>query len=111
MKPERGSEIVYESGVTSDGTPLLGGVWTLWDREGFPLEMAHLSAQGKGIRIDWCEAMADASRSNNCPALMKQVEAFLDEETIMAMKAGFVRMVESGKSFDQIISEKRGMVA
>lgn len=102
-----GDEIIYMTGCTPDGTPLIGGVWTLRDQEGFPLEMSHLVARDKGWLIDWAEAMADASRSNNCPALMKAVEAFLPSHVITHLKVGFVQMVRSGKSFEQVIAEKR----
>ena len=100
-------DVIYSTGCTPDGTILIGGVWTLRDQEGFPLEMSHLVARDKGWLIDWAEAMADASRSNNCPALMKAVEAFLPAHVITHLKVGFVQMVRSGKSFDEVIAEKR----
>jgi hypothetical protein len=101
------NEICYTTGCTSEGTTLIGGVWTLRDQEGFPLEMAHLIARDRGWAIDWAEAMADASRTNNCPALMDAIEAFLPAEAITHLKIGFFRMVTGGKSFDDIIAEKR----
>lgn len=100
-------EIIYMTGCRLEGTPLIGGVWTLRDQEGFPLEMSHLVCRDKGWAIDWLEAMADASRSNNCPALMKAVEAFLPEPAVTHLKMGFMNIVRSGKSFDEVLAEKR----
>ena len=105
--PPANDDIIYTTGCTPDGTPLIGGVWTLRDQEGFPLEMSHLVCRDKGWAIDWMEAMADASRSNNCPALMKAVEAFLPEHAVTHLKMGFMHMVRSGKSFDEVVAEKR----
>ena len=101
------NSIIYATGCTSDGTMLIGGIWRLWHQEGFPLEMAHLVCRDKGWRVDWLEAMADASRSDNLPALMKQVEAFLPSEEILHLKFGFTHVMGLGKSYDQIVSEKR----
>jgi len=100
-------EIIYTTGCTEDGTYLIGGVWTLRDQVGFPIEMSHVVCKQNGWLIDWMEAMADASRSNNCPALMRVVETFMPEDGIMRLKMGFVHMVRSGKSFDEVVAEKR----
>lgn len=105
--PPDNDEIIYTTGCTPDGTPLIGGVWTLRDQEGFPVEMSHLVCRDKGWAIDWMEAMADASRTNNCPALIKAVEGFLPEHAITHLKLGFMHMVRGGKSFDQVVAEKR----
>ncbi len=99
--------ILYISGSTPDGTPLVGGVWTLRDQEGFPLELSHLFCRDQGWAVDWAEAMADASRSNNLLALMKAVETFLPENEVTNLKLGFVRMARRGKSFDEVVAEKR----
>ena len=99
--------VIYTTGLTSDGKQLIGGVWTLRDQEGFPLEMSYLIAQDRGWQIDWAEAMADASLSDRCPSLMQQIEAFLPESVILHLKLGFVFNVRSGKSFMDIMNEKR----
>ena len=100
-------QIIYMTGHTPDLVPLIGGVWTLRDQEGFPIEMSHLVCKDKGWAIDWMEAMADASTSNNCPALIKAAEAFLPEHVIEGMKMGFVQMAWSGKTFVEIRAAKR----
>lgn len=99
--------VIYATGCTPDGILLVGGVWTLRDQEGFPIEMSYLLVRDKGWLIDWAEAMADASLSNNCPALMKAVEEFLPAQAIAHLRAGFVHMVRSGKRFEQVLAEKR----
>lgn len=101
------TKVIYATGQTPDGYVLIGGVWTLWHQHGFPLEMSHLVSRDKGWRIDWLEAMADASTTDNCPALMHHVEAFLDAQTLLALKVGFVRVVRTGKTYEQIVEEKR----
>ena len=99
--------VIYATDCAPDGTTLVGGVWKLWEQEGFPLEMSHMICRDKGWRVDWLEAMADASRSNNCPALVKHIEAFLPCETMTALKLGFVRVLNSGKTCEQIIADKQ----
>lgn len=99
--------VIYTTGCTPDGTFLIGGIWKLWEQEGFPLEMAYLVCRDKGWRVDWMEAMADASITNNCPALVKHIEAFLPSETMMHLKAGFMYMLNSGKTFEQVVAEKQ----
>lgn len=101
------SSIIYLTGISSSGKPLLGGVWTLWEQEGFPLEMSHLICQESGWGVDWFEAMVDASVSNNCPALMKHIESFLPGETLLLLKINFMAAIQSGKSYQQLLSEKR----
>jgi len=99
--------VIYATGTTRDGVVLIGGVWKLWEQEGFPLEMSHLVCQQNGWRVDWCEAMFDASTTNNCPALMKHIEAFLPQETILALKVGFMAVLKSGKTYEQVVAEKQ----
>lgn len=99
--------IIYTTGCTSSGVPLIAGVWTLWEQEGFPLEMSHLICQDSGWAVDWAEAMVDASVTNNCPALVKHIEAFLPSETILHLKVGFMHLVRSGRSYESILREKR----
>lgn len=84
---------IYNTGFTPEGKPLIGGVWTLWHQDGFPLEMSHLICQGNGWAVDWAEAMADASTSNNLPALVKHIEAFLSSDTMTTLKSSFYRLV------------------
>lgn len=87
--------------------PLIGGVWTLWHQDGFPLEMAWMTARGNGWGVDWMEAMIDASRTDNCPVLMDHISTFLDAETLTALKVRFVLMVRTGKTFDELYADKR----
>lgn len=99
-------EIIYITGMTPTGKLLKGGIWTLAHQEGFPLAVSHDLAQSEGWAIDWLEAMCDASRDNNLPALMKQATAFLDADTIDYMKAAFM-MAKEGATYDQILQRKR----
>ena len=69
--------VIYATGCTPEGAILIGGIWKLWEQEGFPIEMSHLICRDNGWAVDWLEAMADASCTNNCPALVKHIEAFL----------------------------------
>jgi hypothetical protein len=101
------SSVIYATGCTPDGVTLIGGIWKLWEQEGFPLEMSHLICRDKGWAVDWLEAMADASCTHNCPALVKHIEAFLPDETMTALKLGFMRVLNSGKTYEQIVAEKQ----
>lgn len=99
--------VIYATGCTPDGVTLIGGIWKLWEQEGFPLEMSHLVCRDKGWAVDWLEAMADASTTNNCPALMKHIEAFLPSHVITHLKFGFMHVLNSGKTYEQIVAEKQ----
>ena len=105
MKPNSDS-IIYATGSTPDGTVLIGGVWTLWDQEGFPLEMSHLLCQQKGWAVDWLEAMADASRTHNLPSLMDHVQTFLPDHVVERLREGFLLVLKT-KAYEQIVEEKR----
>ena len=98
---------IYSTGCTLDGSTIIGGVWTLWEQEGFPLEMSYLLCQSKGWSVDWLEALADASCTNNCPALMDYVESFLPLHVVVAIKIGFMRYLDTGKTYQQIVEGKR----
>jgi hypothetical protein len=101
------SSPLYITGKTTDGKILIGGVWTLWQQEGFPVEMSHLACQGRDISIDWLEAMADASTTDNCPALMDLIISFLPADTITHLKISFMRVLASGMTYQQILEKKR----
>ena len=101
------SGVIYTSGLTSDDYLLIAGVWTLWSQEGFPLEMSHMVCRDKGWRIDWLEAMCDASRHDDLPSLMGHIESFLDAATLTALKGGFSRWLDRGQSYDDLLAEKR----
>ena len=99
--------IVYCTGCTSEGVLLMGGIWTLWHQNGFPLEMSYLVCRDGGWVIDWLEAMADASVTNDLPALVGHIETFLPSETMTALKTGFMSTLGMGKTYAQIVAEKR----
>lgn len=98
---------VYQTGKSPDGKILYGGVWTLWHQEGYPIEMSHLQIASMDGRVDWCEAMLDASRSNNLPALMTILESFMPRDDIDAIKTRFQAMKPSGIDLDKLWSTKR----
>jgi hypothetical protein len=50
--------------------------------------------------------MADASRTNNLPALWSQIEGFLDSETLFNLKVGFVRILKNS-SYEEIVQNKK----
>lgn len=97
---------IYTTGVTPAGEQLIGGVWRLAHQDGFPLELSYVLACQGGWRIDWREAMADASLDDNLPALMRQIESFLDESSLLQLKVNFVRVMEH-KSPQQVMDEKK----
>ena len=105
--PFESRSVLYITGYTPDRAPLIGGVWKLWEQEGFPLEMSHMTCLDRGWRVDWLEAMADASTTNNLPALMGHIEAFLPAEVVAQLKAGFAHVIASGKTYEKILQEKR----
>lgn len=105
-KPTEYGPVIYATGCTNLGITLIGGIWKLWEQEGFPLEMSHLVCRENGWAVDWSECMADACTTNNGPALMKHLEAFLTGETIHDLKLGFMHALNLGKTYDQIAAEK-----
>jgi hypothetical protein len=52
--------VLYQTGFTPDGIPLLGGIYRLKDQEGFPVDMAYELCRDKGVCPDWAEFLADA---------------------------------------------------
>lgn len=101
------NSVIYVTGYTAEHKPLFGGVWTAWHQNGFPLEMSHMILRDRGDAVDWMEAMADASCSNDLPALMGHIEGFLDTETVNALKMRFVMMLGTGVTYEQIVANKR----
>ena len=99
--------VMYATGCTPEGVILLGGIWKMWEQEGFPIEMAHIFCRDKGCAVDWFEAMCDASITNNCPALMRQIGEFLPEDVIIKLKVGFMHAIKSGRTFEEIVAEKK----
>ena len=99
--------MLYYTGISTDGKMLIGGIWSLYHQEGFPIEMSYLVCKDNMGLVDWMEVMADASITHNCPALMRLIEGFLPVDDIKNIKLGFMFMVHSGKTFEQIVQEKR----
>ena len=99
---------LYHTGLTEHGDCLLGGVWRLKSQEGFPLECSYLLVKDRPyLHIDWLEAMLDASRTNECPALMAELETFLTSEEVLSLKLRFVAITRSGKTYEELYEEKR----
>ena len=51
---------LYMTGITPDGSPLIGGIYTLKDQSGFPLDMSYEEVRRMGACPDWAECLADA---------------------------------------------------
>lgn len=99
--------VLYITGYTTDGYPLLGGVWTLWHQDGFPLEMSHLICRESNIQIDWLEAMADASRTYNLHTIVKAIEDFLPTDMMTYLKWGFMQVFKDHKNYELVVEQKR----
>jgi hypothetical protein len=98
---------IYPTGLTSDGGLLIGGVWRFWSQDGFPIELSYLQAKQRGWCIDWAEAMAEASITNDLPAIHEAMSQFLDEETMLGIKIRFAQLVNSGVGFSEFVEMKR----
>lgn len=99
--------VLYFTGVTENNQLLMGGIWKLWEQEGFPIELSNMVCKDHLVLADWIEAMLDASCSNNCPSLMTHLESFLTQEHLFALKIRFVALLDSGKTYQELLSEKR----
>jgi hypothetical protein len=95
---------LYTTG-TPDGRPLIGGVWRLYHQDGFPIEMSWITARDGNASIDWMEAMADASTTNNLPALYDAMKQFLPADELTAICARFGVMASIG--YETILNRKR----
>ena len=51
---------LYITGLTPGGIPLIGGIFTLKDTFGFPLDMSYELVKENGHLIDYCELLCDA---------------------------------------------------
>lgn len=98
---------LYVTGVSGRNNLLYGGVWTLWHQNGFPIELAHLTLRNNGDAVDWMESMADASLTDNLPALMRHIEGFLKPDVIADLKPRFMALLSSGKTYADILADKR----
>ena len=99
--------VIYPTGITLEGKPLIGGIWRMWSQEGFPIESSWMECNARGWKVDWCEAMVDASLTNECPSLMRQVEGFLGGNDVLHMKREFMALVKSGRRFQDILERKK----
>lgn len=99
--------MIYVTGRTPIGALFVGGAWTFWHQDGFPLEMTYLLARDQGNLVDWIEAMADASTTDNLPALMKQLESFLPVEDLVQIKIRWVALHRAGQTPAQILANKK----
>lgn len=50
---------LYVTGQTPEGRFLLGGIFQMQDRVGFPLDASFEECQSRGFEIDWLEALCD----------------------------------------------------
>ena len=82
-------DVIYPTGMTLDGELLFGGVWKSYHQDGIPMDVTHDYLRENGHRVDWVEAMVDASMDNNLPSIMKQIEFILSEDEIRMLKQGY----------------------
>ncbi len=99
--------MIYTTGYTQQGVELVGGIWTLFDQEGFPIEMSYLKLKQDGKRVDWIEAMASASLSNNLPSLVAQMSLFMGESELNLIKVLYSTLLKLGKTPEIIMEMKR----
>lgn len=97
---------LFQTGFTTSGTPLFGGVWTHWAQNGFPIELSYVTLRNHGALVDWLEVILDASRTNNLPALWEQMTTFLPAEELKQIKAKASLVFSSGKA-DELWAQKR----
>ena len=96
----------YVSGLTTEGTPILAGLWRMKDEMGFPVSCFLDETTARGFHVDWLEAMADASMTDNLPALMREIEMLLTHEKVDRLKAGFVLAVKNN-TYSEILEKKK----
>ena len=54
---------LYTTGIAApDNKILVGGIFTMKDELGFPVDMSYEVCKENGLYIDWCEFLADAGR-------------------------------------------------
>jgi hypothetical protein len=99
--------VLYFTGANRNNQLLIGGIWKLWEQEGFPIELSNIVCKDNLVLVDWLEAMLDASCSNNCPSLMTHLESFLSEAELFELKIRFVSLLKSGKTYEELLLEKR----
>lgn len=102
------NNVLYITGLTEDLHTLIGGVWRMHHQEGFPLELSYITVKQSNFRIDWVEAMADASLDNNLHVLVKNIEVFLPEKEVTILKTLFAYLVrDKGMSYEDIMVMKK----
>lgn len=53
---------IYITGHTLEGKLLMGGIFTMKDQEGFPVDTSYEICKENGHLIDWAEYLYDAGR-------------------------------------------------
>ncbi len=91
--------------ITQPG--MMGGVWRLYHQEGMPIEMTYLHLMSSGVKVDWVEAMADASIDNNLSSLLDQMLIFIPRDQIDEIGERFMALLNSGQTYQSILDRKR----
>lgn len=110
---------LYFTGIAPDGWPLMGGIFTMKDQEGFPVDASYDECEHRlKVHVDWAEYLADAGRQEQWKfdAASKEIEYLLGEATASDIQKRFLalgqRLTDEGNDFravcERIVEQKKG---
>ena len=109
--------MLYQSGITQDGVPLLAGIFSMKDQQGFPVDASLHECQQRGLCPDWAEYLADAGRHRQwkfdaaCDELRFLLGDSLTNEIIQRFKAWGAALMRLGDTFidacERMVEAKR----
>ncbi len=110
-------DILYMSGLTPDGTPLMAGIFRIHDEIGFPVDMTYEICKEKKQCPDWLEYLADAGSQKQWKfdAAVKEMQMligeYLTQEILSKFKFLGALMTKEGDNFisicEKIVNTKK----
>lgn len=76
------NDIIYITGLTPEGIPLVGGIWRIYRQQGFPVDISLMEIREKGYLPDIMELFAESTFYAELPQVRKQVPELFTLENI-----------------------------
>lgn len=76
------NDIIYITGLTPEGIPLVGGIWRIYRQQGFPVDISLMEIREKGYLPDIMELFAESTFYAELPQVRKQAPELFTLENI-----------------------------
>lgn len=105
------TDTIYITGLTPEGTPLVGGIWRMYRQEGFPVDLSIMIIREKSCLPDIMELFAEATIHMELPQVQKQCPELFDDETkgrwMLYLSANGLDKHDQFHAAEQILLKKR----